>query len=59
MGPDCDDDIPLTLTAFANNSLRLGGRAFDAVVLHTLFSDETTARCLQTVNESNARPAPY
>jgi alkanesulfonate monooxygenase SsuD/methylene tetrahydromethanopterin reductase-like flavin-dependent oxidoreductase (luciferase family) len=31
---------------------RLGGRAFDAVVLHTLFTDETTARCVRTVKRA-------
>jgi probable F420-dependent oxidoreductase len=52
MGPDYNDDIPLTLTAFAEQSLKLGGRAFDAVVLHTFFNDETTARCVRTVKEA-------
>lgn len=49
MGPDYQEHIPMTLTAFAKNSLELGGRAFDAVVLHTFFTDETTARCVGTV----------
>ena len=52
MGSDYNDHIPMTLTAFADASLRLGGRAFDAVVLHTFFSDETTARCVRTVKEA-------
>ena len=38
--------IPMTLTAFGPNSLALAGRCFDAVVLHTFFTDETTARCV-------------
>jgi len=46
LGPDYDEPIPMTFTAFGPNSLALGGRAFDAVVLHTFFSDETTARCV-------------
>ena len=54
MGPDYHDDIPLTMTAFADPSLRLGGRAFDAVVLHTFFSDETTARCVRTIKDAAA-----
>ena len=41
------EEIPLLLTAFVPASLRLGGRAFDAVVLHTFFSDETLARCVR------------
>ncbi len=41
--------IPMTLTAIGPNSLALGGRCFDAVVLHTFFSDETTARAVALV----------
>ncbi len=52
MGPDYDETIPLTFTAFGPNSLTLGGRAFDAVVLHTFFTDETTARCVRTVKRA-------
>lgn len=44
-----DEDIPLALVAFGPNSLALGGRAFDDVILHTFFTDETLARCVQTV----------
>ncbi len=44
-----DEHIPMTFTAFGPNSLALGGRAFDAVVLHTFFTDETTARCVKAV----------
>lgn len=55
MGPDYDDTIPLTFTAFGPNSLALGGRAFDAVVLHTFFSDETTERCVRSVKEAAER----
>jgi probable F420-dependent oxidoreductase len=47
-----DYDIPLAMTAFGPNSLALGGRAFDAVVLHTFFTDETLARCVETVKGS-------
>ncbi len=52
MGPDYDEHIPMTFTAFGPNSLGLGGRAFDAVVLHTFFTDETTARCVETVKQA-------
>jgi len=48
-------DIPLGLVAFGPNSLALGGRAFDQVVLHTFFTDETTARCVRTVKEAAER----
>jgi probable F420-dependent oxidoreductase len=47
-----DEDIPLLLTSFGPNSLALGGRAYDAVVLHTFFTNETTARCVQTVKQA-------
>ena len=49
-GFDCD--IPLLLTAFGPNSLALGGRAFDEVLLHTFFTDETTARAVRTVKSA-------
>jgi probable F420-dependent oxidoreductase len=52
MGPDYDEHIPMTFTAFGPNSLALGGRAFDAVVLHTFFTDETTARCVAGVKRA-------
>ena len=43
------EDIPLALVAFGPNSLALGGRCFDEVILHTYFTDETTARAVTTV----------
>ncbi len=52
MGPQYDEHIPMTWVAFGPNSLALGGRAFDAVVLHTFFTDETLARCVKTVKEA-------
>jgi probable F420-dependent oxidoreductase len=52
MGPEYSEDIPMTLTAFGPRSLALGGRAFDAVVLHTYFTDETTERCVRSVKQS-------
>ncbi len=48
-GVTFDDDIPTLLVAFGPNSLALGGRCFDAVVLHTYFTDETTERAVRTV----------
>jgi len=44
--------IPLGLVAFGPNSLALGGRAFDQVVLHTFFTDETTTRCVRAVKDA-------
>jgi probable F420-dependent oxidoreductase len=52
MGPEYQEHIPMTFTAFGPNSLALGGRAFDAVVLHTFFTDETLERCVRTVKRA-------
>ena len=49
LDPTFDFDIPLGLVAFGPKTLALGGRAFDAVFLHTFFTDETLARCVATV----------
>jgi probable F420-dependent oxidoreductase len=46
------EDVPLGLVAFGPNSLRLGGRLFDDVILHTYFTDETLQRCVRTVKEA-------
>lgn len=47
-----DEHLPMNLVAFGPNSLALGGRCFDEVILHTYFTDETTARCVATVKEA-------
>ena len=47
-----DEDIPIGLTAFGPNSLALCGRLLDMVVLHTFFTDETTARAVDTVRRA-------
>ncbi len=47
-----DEDIPLLLVAFGEQTLRLAGRAYDAVVLHTFFTDETLQRAVHTVKEA-------
>jgi probable F420-dependent oxidoreductase len=52
LDPAFDEYIPLTFTAFGPNSLKLGGRVFDAVVLHTFFTDETTTRVVKTVKQA-------
>ena len=52
LDPSFDEDIPLVLAAFGPNSLALGGRAYDAVILHTFFTDETLQRCVGTVKKS-------
>lgn len=50
-----DEHLPMSLVAFGPRSLDLGGRCFDEVVLHTFFTDETTARCVQTVKQAAER----
>jgi probable F420-dependent oxidoreductase len=52
LDPSFDLDIPLTLTAFGPNTLELGGRCFDNVVLHTFFTDDTTSRAVSTVKRA-------
>lgn len=49
LGSDYNDDIPLGMVAFAPNSLALAGRAFDQVILHTFFTDETLVRCVGVI----------
>jgi probable F420-dependent oxidoreductase len=52
LDPDFDADIPLGLVAFGPNSLELGGRLFDDVILHTFFTDETLTRSVHTVKDA-------
>ena len=40
------------ITAFGPQTLALGGRAYDHVVLHTFFDDETLVRCVRTVKDA-------
>ena len=55
LDPAFDEEIPLTLVAFGPDTLALGGRCFDAVVLHTYFTDDTTTRAVRTVKEAAER----
>lgn len=55
LDPSFDERIPLALTAFGPRTLELAGRAFDCVVLHTFFTDETLVRCVRTVKEAAER----
>ncbi len=52
LDPAFDEDIPVAVTAFGPNTLALGGRAFDHVVLHTFFGDETLGRCGRAVKQA-------
>jgi probable F420-dependent oxidoreductase len=44
-----DEHLPMSLVALGPRSLKLGGRCFDEVVLHTFFTDEATANCVRLV----------
>lgn len=50
-----DEHVPMGLVAFAEHTLELAGRCFDEVVLHTFFTDETTAACVSTVKNAAER----
>ena len=47
-----DEDIPLGIVAFGPDTLRLAGRLYDEVVLHTFFTDETLVRAVTTVKQA-------
>lgn len=47
-----DEHLPMGIVAFGPETLKLGGRCFDHVILHTYFTDETTARCVRTVKDA-------
>ncbi len=55
LDPSFDEDIPLAIVAFGHNTLELAGRAFDDVILHTFFTDETLTRCVNTVKSAADR----
>lgn len=52
LDPNFDEDVKLGMVAFGPNSLALAGRAFDKVILHTFFTDETLERCVKTVKDA-------
>lgn len=53
-----DLDIPLGLVAFGPDTLALGGRAYDHVILHTFFTDATLTPAVRTVRESASARRP-
>jgi 5,10-methylenetetrahydromethanopterin reductase len=55
ISPKPAHSVPLLVPAFGPQTLRLAARAYDAVVLHTFFTDETTRRCVETVREECER----
>jgi probable F420-dependent oxidoreductase len=52
LDPQFNEDIPMMFTAFGPHSLALGGRAFDGVILHTFFTDETLQQCVHDVKQA-------
>jgi probable F420-dependent oxidoreductase len=49
LDPEFREDIPLLVSAFGPQSLRVAGRCYDSVLLHTFFTDETMVRVTATV----------
>ena len=52
LDPELDEHLPMNIGGYNPNTLRLGGRCFDEVILHTFLSDETTTRCVDTVKSA-------
>jgi probable F420-dependent oxidoreductase len=50
-----DEHLPLCLVAFGDKTLELAGRLFDDVVLHTYFTDEVTAHCVEVAKGAAAK----
>ena len=55
LDPNFDEAIPLGVSAFGPATLAMAGRAFDCVILHTFFTDETLSRCVRIVKEAAER----
>lgn len=55
LDPAFNEDIRLALVAFGPNTLALGGRIFDDVILHTYFTPATVQRCVKTVKDAAER----
>jgi probable F420-dependent oxidoreductase len=49
-----DEHLPMCLVAFGDRTLELAGRLFDDVVLHTYFTDEVTAHCVEVAKTAAA-----
>lgn len=52
LDPEFRLNIPLSITVFGEKTLQMAGRTYDNVILHTFFTDETTARAVKTVKQS-------
>ena len=49
LDPDFDEDIPVLLAALGEKTLRWAGTIADGVILHTFFTDQALARCVELV----------
>lgn len=49
---DFDEDIRMAIMAFGPQTLALGGREFDDVIMHTYFTPETLQRAVKTVKDA-------
>ncbi|GJF10373.1 LLM class F420-dependent oxidoreductase [Mycolicibacterium cyprinidarum] len=52
LDPDFNEDIRLAIVAFGPQTLALGGREFDDVILHTYFTPETLQRAVKIVKDA-------
>lgn len=52
LDPDFNEDIRLAIVAFGPQTLALGGREFDDVILHTYFTSETLQRAVKIVKDA-------
>ena len=52
LDPTLDEHLPMGVGGFGENTLRLAGRCFDEVLLHTFFADENVVRCVETVKSA-------
>ncbi|WKG05468.1 TIGR03857 family LLM class F420-dependent oxidoreductase [Mycolicibacterium sp. HK-90] len=52
LDPDFNEDIRLAIVAFGPQTLALGGREFDDVILHTYFTPDTVQRAVKTVKDA-------
>jgi probable F420-dependent oxidoreductase len=55
LDPDFREEIRLAIVAFGPQTLALGGRVFDDVILHTYFTPETLQRAVKTVKDAAER----
>lgn len=55
LDPNFNEDVKLGIVAFGPQSLALGGRTFDKVILHTFFTDDTLQRCVRAVKSAAER----